>query len=492
MNTRPISSASQPGMPVTVAPWVDRAPPVTVTSLMAPVGQAGNDPINWWLISLAIGYALLSYIWLAPSIWVRLVFASFLILRMRPDIVIPYFISCLQLRLNFKGGLEDAIDFGASDLTVGLTGFESYAFAIPPLLISVRTAFAAVDKRVDRSHFPNWLYGIWSLGGILVLVGTFMILGTSRGWTGAVRLYSIVGSVFYGMLMPRMTSRQVDRLAAGMAYACLMFFATALAASFGGKLVFVLGPVGAFWATTQLASGTRLILATTILLATGYVSLFLSTLCVFGTWVWSVIAACIAHVTRRRGVSMNRVFRAYVSATIVLCAVMFFFGVTRNITENQRHDQTLLGRIEYKLYADRGPIWWGCIRSLMEEPSLMPTPERAFPVEWLGFEQSWTFGPHNLVLELLNQLGMVAGPIAIAVMAYAVRGCVAAVGRDPNIGVRTLAAAAICSIVVGGLTLPYCVGDRLGENVLIPAGLAIANSWGLYGNPLRARGIERG
>jgi len=456
-----------------------------------PAEFASNDPINWFLILIAVGYLVLSYVLLVPSVWVRLLFAAFLILRMKPDIVIPYCLSCLQLKLNFMEGVGGDMFTGTDNFAMAMTGYESYAFAIPPLLISVRAAFAAADKRSDRSHFPMWLYSVWALGGILVLVGTFMILGITRGWTGPMRMYSIVGGLFYGMLMPRMSPRQVDRLATGMACICLAYFLTALATPFGGKLVFVLGPIGAFWATTQLVRGTRIPLAALTLVATGYTSLFLSTLCVFGTWVWSVTAAWIVRATNRRGRGY-RVFSAYVVATATLCATLFVYGVSSRITENQKYENTLLGRLEYKLYADRGPIWYGCISALMEEPSLLPTPERAFYVEWLGFEKLWPSGPHNLLLELLNQLGMVAGPIAIVVMVYTVCGCVGAIGRDPNSGVRTLAAAAICSIVVGGLTLPYCIGDRLGENVLIPAGMAIANSWSVYGPVLRARGMLRG
>jgi len=479
-------------MQVALPRWAGFARPVNGTAVPLPVEQAGSEPINWWLIALAIGYAVLSYVWLVPSIWVRLLFASFLILRMRPDIIIPYTLSCLQLRLNFKEGMGDVIDIAANNVASGLTGFESYAFAIPPLLISVRGLFAAADKRIDRSHFPAGLYMVWVMGGILVVVGAFIMVGSSRGWTGAMRLYSVVGSVFYGMLMPRMSPRQANRLAAGMACLCLVFYLTSLALPFGGKLIFVLGPIGVFWATTQVGSRKRLLFAGLILATTGYLSLFFSTLCVMGCWVWSVAAACIALITTRRARPSNRAFATYVLVTVVVCMILFFFGVTRNVTENQRYDRTLLGRLEYKLYADRGPIWWGCIKSLAEEPSLLPTPERSFTVEWLGFEQMWFFGPHNLMLELLNQLGMVAGPIAIIVMAYTVAGCVGAVGRDPNSGVRTLAIAAICSILVGGLTLPYSVGDRLGENVLIPAGMAIANSWSVYGPALRARGMLRG
>ena len=482
MNPRSLSQPNPTGMPVALPRWAGYARPASGTTVAMPVEQAGSEPINWWLIGLAIGYAVLSYVLLVPSIWVRLLLASFLILRMRPDIIIPYVLSCLQLRLNFKEGMGDVIDIGANNVAIGLTGLESYAFAIPPLLISMRAAFAAADKRIDRSRFPAWLYMVWALGGILVVVGAFTIIGSGRGWTGAMRLYSIVGGVFYGMLMPRMSPRQVNRLATGLACVCLAFFLTALATPFGGKLMFVLGPIGASWGATQLLSRKRMVLAALLLAATGYVSLFRSTLMVFGTWVWVILASCIAQVTTRQGQRNNRAFAAFVLASVVFCAFLFVVGITRKVNERQQFDASFLGRIEYKLYADRGPIWYGCISALMEEPSLFPTPERAFMVEWLEFNTLWIFGPHNLFLELLNQLGMVAGPIAIVVMAYTVAGCVGAVGRDPSSGVKTLAIAALCSIVVGGLTLPYSVGDRLGENILIPAGMAIANSWGIPGS----------
>lgn len=492
MSSRDFSASDRSGVPAASRHWAGHARPVGAPPVTTHGPQAGSEPINWWLIALALGYALLSYVWLTPSIWVRLLLASFLIVRMRADIIIPYFISCLQLRLNFREGLSDVIDIGTPDITAGQTGFESYAFAIPPLLISVRTAIAVVDKRIDRSHFPWSLYLVWALGGILVVVGAFTILGSSPGWTGAMRMYSIVGGVFYGMLMPRMTSKQVDRLAAGLGCVCLAYFTTLLTVSFGGKLTFVIAPMGAAWAASQLLSRKRFVLASILLAVTGYVCLFKGTFMMLGTWVWALMATCIGQFTSLNRRHRNGPFAICVVATAVFCAVLFYYGVTRKITENQKFDTSLLGRIEYKLYADRGPIWYGCVTSLMEEPSLLPTPERAFYIEWLGFDRLWPFGPHNLVLELLNQLGMVAGAIAIAVMAYAVWGCVGAVGRDASSGVRSLATAAICSILVGGLTFPYSVGDRLGENIVFTAGLAIANSWGWYGSPPQAREVVRG
>jgi len=492
MNLQSPYTVIQPGMTAGLSYRPEHNPRVNATPAPMPVERADSEPINWWLIALALGYALLSYFLLVPSIWVRMLLASFLILRMRPDVVIPYFISCLQLKLNFSGAVTGDFDIGDNTMAVALTGFESYAFAIPPLLISIRTAFAAVDQRVDRSRFPFGLYSLWALGGIVVVVGAFTILGSSRGWTGAMRMYSIVGSVFYGMLMPRMSPRQMSRLATGMACVCLIYFVILETVTFGGKLTFVIGPIGAAWAAIHLLSRKRLVLGSILLVLTGSFCLFKATFMVFGTWVWAVLASSIAQLTTRRGQRSNRLFAAFVLSTFLVCVVLFCFGVTRKISESKAFDTSFLGRLEFKLYADRGPIWYGCITALMEEPSFFPTPERAFMIEWLEFKVLWGNGPHNLFLELLNQLGMVAGPIAILVLAYAVWGCVGAVGRDPSGGVRTLAIAAICSILVGGLTLPYSVGDRLGENVLIPAGMAIANSWSVYGPALRARGMLRG
>ena len=106
----------------------------------------------------------------------------------------------------------------------------------------------------------------------------------------------------------------------------------------------------------------------------------------------------------------------------------------------------------------------------------MPTPEREFFIEYFGEEMMWMGGPHNLVLELLNQLGMIAGPISILVLGYFVCRCVAVLRREPSCGVQSLAIATIAGLVVGGLTLPYMVQDRIGEYLFMGTGMAIGSA----------------
>lgn len=466
----PLPGAPDLGLPR--GPVASAAPPAAL-----PVENAANDPVNGWLILLACGYLALSYVALVPSIWVRMVLAVLLILRMKPDIIIPYCLCCMQLKLMFSWKGDGLIDAGGE--AIALTGFESYSFAVPTILISLRAAVAAVSSRVDRRGFPWWLYALWLVVAMPVVIGAFVNMGTSRGWTGGMRMYSIVGSIFYGLLLPRMSPRQTDRLATGLAVIAVVYTSVGLVTRFGSKIGFILGPIGTSWAIAGLLPPTAPVTALAVLALTGYVSLFRSTKMVFMTWVWCVLAGVIEATMRADWRRPGRLVAAYVVATAIACATLFSVAITRQVNAKQQFDNSFLGQLEMKLLADRGPIWWGGLCIVVDEPSFFPTPERPFMINWFGVEELWPNGPHNLVLELVNQLGTVAGPTAVLVLAYVVWSCVRVLARDRGRGVRTLATAAICSILVGGLTLPYVAGDRLGEITLFSAGAALASSWAM-------------
>jgi hypothetical protein len=466
----PLPGSLSLGLPPSQAPAAAR--PVAL-----PVDKPANDPINIWLILAACGYLAMSYFAFVPSIWVRMLLACVLILRMKPDIIIPYCLCCMQLKLMFAWQGDGLIDSG--DVTAGLTGFESYSFAVPTILISVRAAFAAVSSRVDRRGFPWWLYGLWLVVAIPVIVGAFVNMGTGRGWTGGMRMYSIVGGIFYGLLLPRMSPRQTDRLAAGLAVITAVYSVIGLVTRFGSKIGFILGPIGASWAIAGLLPPTAPVAAVAMLALTGFTSLFRGTKMVFMTWVWCVLAGVIEAVMRADWRRPRGLLALYVVSTAIACATLFSVAITRQVNEKQQFDTSFWGQLEMKLLADRGPIWWGGLCIVVDEPSLFPTPERPFMINWFGVEQLWPNGPHNLVLELMNQLGTVAGPMSVLVMAYVVCSSVRALSRDRGRGVRALLTAAICSILVGGLTLPYVVGDRLGEITLFTAGAALASSWAM-------------
>ncbi len=455
--------------------------------------RAANAPINFWLIGLTLIYLALSYFLLAQSIWVRLALASLLILRMRADIIIPLCLSCLQLKLNVRDAGVDLSAAGAQ-VAEGLTGYESYAFAVPPLLISLRTALTLPSARTDKRGFPYWLYFLWLFGGIFVVVGAFVNMGSARGWTGAMRMYSIVGCMFYGLLMPRPSLRQIDRLAGSLAGVGLILFAGQAARMFNSKILFVLAPLCVSWGVLGMLalSGTRTLKAAVVLAVTSVPIAVSSTFTVFGAWLWAGIASVLQFTTSPGGRRPPSRMVWVVAATAAVLATVFLVGLTRRVGEKSRHDGTLLGRIEWKLYSDRAPLWWGCLKIIAEEPSLIPTPERPFLIEWFGEEQLWPAGPHNLALELVNQLGIIAGPISILVLAYFVCRCAVVLKQEPSRGVQALAIATISGILVGGLTLPYMVQDRIAEYLMIATAVALSSSLAARTEPaVAARGGRR-
>lgn len=445
-------------------------------SAAAPRRRLANDPINWWLLALTAGYLAMSYYAIGPSIWVRMVLLGFLTLRMKPDILLPYLLSGLQLRLNIAETSGDELRMN-SDITEGLTGFEAYAFAIPPLMITLRTFVAFFSARADRRFFPTVLYVLWCAGLVLVVIGAFVNFRGGRGWTGALRMCSLMGGVFYGLLLPRLKPAELDRLAAGTLMVAMVVFIANVTGTFGSRLLFVLGPYAATWGFLAAASfSPAAFWGLPMLAVTGLVCLFRSTFMAFGGWSWGMIAGILLWSRPRMGDAGSPRMRTFVAATVVFAAVLFVMGIERQVSDKAGHDGTFLGRIEYKLYSDRGPIWKGCLRIIMEEPSILPTPDRPFTIHWFGGEQLWENGPHNLFLELMNQLGWVAGPIALVICGYTVTACSRVLARDPCRGAVTLAAGAISAIVVGGLTLPYAVQERQGEFVWLSAGLVIGSS----------------
>jgi len=439
-------------------------------------GRSANDPINPALIAIAVVYLAWSYFHLTSSIWARLALASLLIIRMRPDIIIPYCLTCLQLRLHLFARAAAGNDSdGLADVFQGLTGFESYAFAIPPVLMMVMTVLAFLGVRKDRRQFPNRLFWLWVVGSIFVLAGAVVSMGGGRGWTGGIRIYSVVGCCLYGMLMPPLDQRQMTRLAGGLAFLGIAMCVLSLCFGFMTHVLFMLMPLVAVWCVSGLLAGPRRGLSATMLAVTGSLCLFMMTFMTALTWLWAAVAGIIEYFGKPVRGRPARGMVWLVGGTAISCALLFYFGVTLKITEKQAIDDSVLARLQFKIFADRGPVWSGGLRLVTEEPTLLAIPERPFIVHWFDEEVLWVAGTHNLELDLLRQLGWVAGPIAALVLAYVVWSLVIVIQHDESRGSRTLATAAICCIVVGGLTLPYIVRDRVGETMLMSAGLVIAS-----------------
>ena len=441
------------------------------------------------LIGVAIIYVIWSWVHLPSSIWARCLLACYLIWRMQPDIIIPFVLSCVQLRLDLsrRDGFDDA-----QDLALQMTGFEQYAFMIPCVLYPVRTFFAALSARVARrADFPFWLYGLYVLGLIPVVVGAISARG-EPGWTGGARDYFVVGLYFYGLLMPACSKEQLMQVVLGFTVLGLIYVLANLLVGYHSRQLWVLLPIAGSFAPLVILSRGKLrhcFLAASYSVA-AVIFAIEATFTLVLLWAWNTIAGVILGPFRRPGLR-SALVTGLTYALLAMTLTMFFYAAlfhdpSRDLYETVKGGQgSTFNRMTFKLLSDRGPIWWGAMLDLHEHPTYCGIPAPKFMFRSLGKEAIWPYSSHSILLDPLLRLGFMAGPIVLLILVHAVMVARNAVAREADIGLAVLGLAVISNIVLGGATLPYMLNERASEHMYIVAGLL-----GFYG--MRNRGAQVG
>jgi hypothetical protein len=444
-----------------------------------------HSVINWYLIALGLLYVIWSWVHLPSSIWARSLLACYLIWRMKPDVVIPFMLTGIQLRLQFN----QADDFGNMQaMSEQLTGFEQYAFMVPCILYAIRTFVAALSARAARrAEFPFGLYLLYLFGMLFVLVGAVSAIGTG-GWTAGLRTYCLVGLYFYGLLLPACSQRQMTQLAVAFAIVGMAVLTAANTVGFRSRQLWVLLPFAGSFAPILVLRAARpmhVLLAAWYALA-GFTFAFNATFTVQLLWLWNTVAGICLGPSRRQSLRATMVVALTYSLFVFSLGLLFYGALahdpTREAMESSRAG-SLFDRINYKLCGDRGPIWWGAMLELAEHPTLCGIPSPFYTVQSHGKEGIWKLSTHNIVLDPLLRLGIVAGPILLLVLVHAVLVAKNAIMNESSIGVVVIALAVISNIVLGGATLPYMLSDREAEHMLMAAGLL-----GVYG--IGKRGVR--
>ena len=446
----------------------------------ATAGTIDGSIFNPTLIGIGIVYVLWSWVHLPSSIWVRSLFACYLIWRMKPDVIIPFVLSCVQLRIQLggRGSFDEA-----QDMAMQMTGFEQYAFMLPCVLYATRTFFAALSARVARrAEFPFWLYNLYLFGMLFVIAGALSAYG-KPGWTAGVRDYCVVGLSFYGLLMPACSKSQLMQLATGFAILGLLTVMGNLLIGYQSRQLWVLLPIaGSFAPLVIFGRGSlwHCCLAVFYSVAGAFFAAE-ATFTLLLLWVWNTIAGmCLGPFGRKT--LRWAVVTGLTYALLLLTLGMFFYAAfahdpTRELYETVRGGQgSTYDRMTFKLLADRGPIWWGAMRQVVENPTLCGVPAPEFVIRSLGKEQVWPYSTHSILLDPLLRLGLVAGPILLLILFHTVMVARNAVARENDIGIAVLGLAVISNIVLGGATLPYMLNERAAEHIYMAAGLL-----GVYG-----------
>jgi len=455
-----------------------------------------HDVINWYLIAVSIIYIAWSWVHLPSSIWVRSLLACYLVWRMKPDVIIPYMLTGVQLRLNLRAGLESLEEFGAAEnLTQSLTGYEQYAFTMPCVLYAVRTFFAAISSNAPRrKEFPFWLYFLYLVGMLFVITGAVFASGKG-GWTAGIRTYCLVNLYFYGLLLPVVSPRQCTKLAVGFSICGMIVFLMYALVGFRSRQLWLLLPLAGSFAPMLLLRGGRLrdLILASIYSAVGLWVGVAATFTVLLQWVWGTIAGvCLGSFRAQAG--RETIAAALTYSLFVFSVGLLFYGAfahdpTRNAMEVAWSGSTI-DKMKYKLTGDRGPIWWGAMRYLVENPTMCGLPTWEYPMVSHGKDAVWPFSTHNIVLDPLLRLGMVAGPLVLLILVHAVLVAKNAVAGNASVGVVVLGLAVISNILLGGATLPYMLNDREAEHMMMTAGLL--GAYGIRKSSGRGRSAVNG
>ena len=193
-------------------------------------------------------------------------------------------------------------------------------------------------------------------------------------------------------------------------------------------------------------------------------------------WVWNMIAGLSLGLFGRNSLRWA-VVTGLICALITVTLSMLFYAAlwhdpTRDVFEAVRGGQgTTFDKMRFKLLSDRGPIWWGAMRALAENPTLCGVPAPEFMIRSLGKEQVWPYSTHSIILDPLLRYGLVAGPILILILGHAVLIARNAIVREADVAVAVLGFAVISNNVLGGATLPYMLHERSAEAMHMVAGL---------------------
>ena len=435
---------------------------------------------NPTLIVVGIIYVAWSWVHLPSSIWVRCLFACYLIWRMKPDVIIPFVLSCVQLRIQL-GGRSSFDDI--QDVTMQMTGYEQYAFILPCMLYAVRTLVAALSVRVARrAQFPFWLYNLYLFGMLFVVVGALSAYGKA-GWTAGLRDYCVVGLYFYGLLMPACSKRQLMQLMTGFVVLGMLTVLAHLLIGYHSRQLWVLLPIaGSFAPLVILGRGSLWHCCMAVLYSVaGVVFAVEATFTLVLLWVWNTIAGiCLGPFGRKT--LRWAVVTGLTYALLVMTLGMFFYAAMAHDPTTELHETIKGGqgstydRMTFKLLSDRGPIWWGAMRDLSENPTWCGNPAPQFTIRSLNKEAIWPYSTHSILMDPPLRLGLVAGPILMLILWHTVLVARNAVARETDIGVAVLGLAVISNIILGGATLPYMLNERAAEHIYMAAGLL-----GVYG-----------
>lgn len=428
------------------------------------------------LVAISLGILVIGSGSLLAGFYLRAAFQCYLVLRAKPDVILPLLISTILTRLDFgdfRSGYNAAL---ASEHNISLLGFEQYANAIPFLLIPLRTGLAVATAK-NGPRGLGWLFAAWLIGLVPVVFASFRDMGAGEGgWTIGLKEYCVVCSVLYGgaVLHAPISDTRIARRD------LLLFLTFILLAAnlrfFGSKLLFVVDPLAAamsVWLITRYSPNH--IAAGGLLFGLSLVFCRNSTLTVLSTWSLCIVfALCRCLLPRYTSLRYTKLAARLALAGSIIGVSYAIYLAAHEDTRVRGAVTTLQDRIRLKFLGDRAPLWNAAWTDITQDPRVVGKNNAGFKQPFDRKERMWKSGAHNTYLELVQRLGWVAGMVGAAIFLAGIFGAIRA-AASPGVSAYTaciyLCAAAF--MIMNGATGHWPVGTEVGYIPLMMAGAGL-------------------
>lgn len=378
-----------------------------------------------------------------------------------------YLAALLLLCIPSQGVLTEAgagpFVFEETVRAVPLAGVE-----VTATLVILAAAFGRVllellrGGRAFRGIVPRPL----TIAFMLALVPVFLggLQGQAMGnnqWSLGLRAMFALGGMFWGVIVARRAAAQPLRLMNQLA--TIVFVACAMLAVrfLNDMLIFcLLGLAGGL--LPYYVSRRRWVEAGTLAAAAaiGAVALSLTAAGQVVVGLGGVVLAAIRSRTIRRTVLRLAVLVGSLASAGMLWFVVQMQGKT--LLEVVQRDEGVFTYAIFKLLGDRGPLWLAALQQISAPPYWVVPAGRSLRPENFNYGYIvylWDFGSHNTFLELLRQVGLVAGAVGIALMLWTIAAAVRVLTETRPPVLRGLAAGFLGVAVVGMTTGNFPVYD---------------------------------
>jgi hypothetical protein len=373
-----------------------------------------------------------------------------------------YLSALVILSLPMFGLSHETFPGMVQTVTVAGAGFAAPLAAM--LAAGVRAIVEVGRSARHRVGWPSRL-PVAAFAIALFVAGLGGLMGRSMGlnaWSEGVRAVLAVGGIFWGYTLARSSGDAADRLPGIIVWitiaGCLLFATTLLQGHFLFLLVGLAAAMLSYFARRRrpFAFGLAAVVATA-----GLALYTLTTAAIVVIVLGSLLLAGLPDGVVRRS------FVRVVIAVLVLVSVVAIWAVLRFgeqlAIEMAVHTARSEGLVQYalfKLMSDRGSLWLAAMQQISSGPHwVVPAGRPLYPLLGLAAGSEWASGPHNTILQVLRNTGLIAGPALLWLMVASLFSASRVLANARHQLTRALAAAFIAVAASGIMTGDFPVSD---------------------------------